>query len=122
MKILKAIILASCFSTTACAQTNEALIGGAIGAIIGDGTGHQREATIIGATAGYLVGESSRNNRYYRERVYEYDPYYYERQYRYPRETIIYYPPPPPVYREVYYPRPIRVYQHRHYYRYCRCR
>lgn len=67
MDTIKAIIIAVCFSTTACAQTQEqtngALIGGALGAWIGNGGGHQKEAALGGAALGYLLGNATSNNR-----------------------------------------------------------
>ena len=55
-----AVLLAAGMSVSACAQTPEqtkgALIGGALGAWLGNGGGQQKEATVAGAAAGYLLG------------------------------------------------------------------
>lgn len=61
MKLFAALVLI-CTTTTACAQNDQqttgALIGGALGAWLGNGGGHQKEATIGGAAAGYILGNT----------------------------------------------------------------
>lgn len=89
MKILKAVILTACFSTTACAQTQEqttgALIGGAIGAWLGNGGGHQKEAALGGAAAGYILGNTLLNNRSnYVRQPYTYNDFRRECNHRVP--------------------------------------
>ena len=66
LKFIASIALI-CATTTACAQTQEqttgALIGGALGAWLGNGGGHQKEAAVGGAAVGYILGNSMLNNR-----------------------------------------------------------
>lgn len=80
MKTVKAIILAACFSTTACAQTQEqtngALIGGALGAWLGNGGGHQKEAAVGGAAVGYILGNTLfRSQGNYTRQPYTYNDF-----------------------------------------------
>ena len=80
MKTIKVLIAAVCFSTTACAQTQEqtngALIGGALGAWLGNGGGHQKEAALGGAALGYLLGNTfSGNQSNYVRQPYTYNDF-----------------------------------------------
>lgn len=78
--ILFAIVmnLAGCAGaqTEAQGQAMGALVGGTLGYILGDGSGHQKEIAAGAAVAGALVGGAAHNNRSSSGSYYNSSPYY----------------------------------------------
>jgi hypothetical protein len=78
-KILSAIVLSISTASCAQAQTNEqvwgTLIGGGLGYVFGDGSGHQKEIAAASAVGGLLLGTHASRNRY-EERVVYSEPVY----------------------------------------------
>lgn len=73
-------VLTMSMATSACAQNqgnvNGALIGGALGYVFGDGSGHQKEIAAGSAVAGYLIGGRV-SNQGYNNGYYNSNDYYY---------------------------------------------
>jgi uncharacterized protein YcfJ len=83
-KFVSALVMTMAASGCAHAQTNEqvwgTLIGGGLGYVFGDGSGHQKEIAAASAVGGLLLGTHASRPRY--ERVYTSQPVYAEPVYR----------------------------------------
>lgn len=92
---LVAVVFASMIGATAHAQNpgsvNGALIGGALGYVFGDGSGHQKEIAAGSAVAGALLGGHVYNARSYNREYYPVGREYYhsEPYYRRPYSGAI---------------------------------